>query len=119
MWRENSQALQFAFGNKQNGQFKDKSFPADNTATDWPNQHYYDNTNKMAQTYAKISSWKTPQEISGSNASFWGQKGIRPAAISQGSLGDCWWLSGIAAVAEFPDIIKDVFIDENFTEDGK
>lgn len=35
--------------------------------------------------------------------------GIDPNDIDQGALGDCWFLAAVAAVAEFPDRIHDIF----------
>lgn len=52
--------------------------------------------------------WRRPSEIEKS-PSLWGSKGIRPAAINQGGLGDCWLLASMAAIAEWPDRIEKIF----------
>ena len=44
--------------------------------------------------------------------------GIDPDDICQGYLGDCWLLSSIACLAEFPDAVYDLFITKEVTEDG-
>ncbi len=49
-----------------------------------------------------------PQEHRASIAVFIG--GIAPNDIDQGQLGDCWVLCAMAAVAEFPAKIKDMFV---------
>ncbi|CAJ1332561.1 unnamed protein product [Effrenium voratum] len=43
-----------------------------------------------------------------------------PGDVLQGMLGDCWLLSAIAAVAEFPNFFKDhLFVTQEIPEDGK
>lgn len=34
---------------------------------------------------------------------------IEPNDIRQGALGDCWFLCAISAIAEFPDLVRDLF----------
>jgi len=41
--------------------------------------------------------------------SIWGSKGILPAGISQGAIGDCWWVATVSAIAEHPERIKKLF----------
>jgi len=50
-----------------------------------------------------------------SSGSLWGSKGVRPAAVQQGGLGDCWWLATAAALAEEDDgaRVKKVFTNKN------
>ncbi|KAK3267978.1 hypothetical protein CYMTET_23493 [Cymbomonas tetramitiformis] len=38
--------------------------------------------------------------------------------IKQGQLGDCWFLSSLAALAEYPHLIKAVFKDKHKSEEG-
>jgi len=74
--------------------FEDVSFPADSSAVSWTQKSSYE--------------WKRPTEVE-TSPSLWGKKGIRPAAINQGSLGDCWLLASMAAIAEWPERIEKVF----------
>lgn len=74
--------------------FEDISFPADSSSIHW------------TRTYSL--KWKRPTEIEKS-PSLWGSKGIRPAAINQGGLGDCWLLASMAAIGEWPDRIEKIF----------
>lgn len=48
--------------------------------------------------------WKRPDEMTGQTKPYnmWGLRGIQPTAISQGGLGDCWFLATGAAMAEWP-----------------
>lgn len=41
--------------------------------------------------------------------SLWGAKGVLPHGIVQGAVGDCWWLAGMAALAEWPTRLQQVF----------
>ena len=38
-----------------------------------------------------------------------GTDGITPSAVHQGALGDCWLLSSLASIAEFPGFIEGMF----------
>ena len=44
---------------------------------------------------------------------------IEPNDILQGGLGDCWLLSALASLAEFPSSLKNVFTEDTIKEDGK
>lgn len=45
---------------------------------------------------------------------------IEPADIKQGSLGDCWLLAAISAIAEFPQFIEDnVFVTKAYNAEGR
>lgn len=37
------------------------------------------------------------------------QDGIKASDIHQGSLGNCWFMAAVAAIAEFPDLVEDIF----------
>ena len=50
------------------------------------------------------AGWVRPSKIGG--MSLWGSQGIRPDAVKQGGLGDCWFLSVISAMGEWPDRVK-------------
>lgn len=44
--------------------------------------------------------------------------GISPLDVQQGALGDCWFLAALAAVAEFPELIKEIFAESSYNEYG-
>jgi calpain-15 len=43
---------------------------------------------------------------------------IEPNDIAQGNLGDCWFLAGVSAIAEFPGAIENVFITKKISDEG-
>jgi hypothetical protein len=51
-------------------------------------------------------------------ASLWGSKGVSPAGVRQGGLGDCWFMAAASAVAEYPNRIKNVFTNNDLTKSG-
>lgn len=60
--------------------------------------------------------WRRPSEFLGTcNVNFI-EKGIQPEDIVQGVLGDCYFLSTLASLSEFPERILDIF---NFEYEGK
>ena len=44
--------------------------------------------------------------------------GIRPSDINRGGTGDCWLLSGMAALAEHPERVESLFLDHNANPQG-
>ena len=43
----------------------------------------------------------------------------QPSDVSQGSLADCWLLSSIAALAEFPQRVEQLFVTKDWNREGK
>jgi hypothetical protein len=67
--------------------------------------------------------WMRPHDLFAD--SFW-QKAhahlfntIEPTDIKQGNLGDCWLLSSLAALAEFPEVVQYCFVDDDVNPSGK
>lgn len=50
--------------------------------------------------------------------SLWGSEGVRPDDIKQGQIGNCWFLSGAAAVAEQPERLQSVFLNQELSSEG-
>jgi len=99
---------------QSSGPYQDVSFPADNSSL-WWNASDSEWTTWYAENWPKsIESWKRAFDIKKwSNnkepSSLWGSKGILPAGIAQGGLGDCWWMAVASALAEHPERIKKIF----------
>ena len=45
--------------------------------------------------------------------------GIDPADLMQGSLGDCWLISAISTLAEYPEAVKKLFVTQEHNEIGQ
>ena len=75
---------------------------------------------KMDEEFDRpLVQWKRPSHFMsdmGNLKVFLGS--ISAHDIKQGQLGDCWLLSALAALTEFPELIKDLFLDD-FCRDGK
>ena len=70
---------------------------------------------------AGATSWKRPGRGEGlyddENVVLF--KHVDPNDVNQGGLGDCWILSSMAALAEFPGAITKLFQPQAWAEDGK
>lgn len=67
----------------------------------------------------RMIEWKRPREfMQGEIAVF--LDSISASDINQGALGDCWFLSALAALTEFPELVRDIFVDasETYNEQG-
>ncbi len=87
---------------KSNTNFVDKTFPANKTSLDFsiPNREII---------------WKRISEIIPNCTMV--ENGINPADIQQGNIGDCYFLASISALAEDPQRIGHIFLD-NFELNG-
>jgi hypothetical protein len=61
--------------------------------------------------------WRRPKDVYGEgNFSLYDK--ISPEDIYQGKLGDCYFLSSLASLAEYPDRIKRIFITKEINDAG-
>jgi hypothetical protein len=94
-----------------NKMFSDPDFPADETSI---LGKVTIQTTKKAKNYSHLKNliWLRPKEI------FKGEKaavfvhGVNPRDIIQGAIGDCYFLSTVAAIAEFPKRIEKLFVSK-------
>ena len=94
----------------------DESFPASKYSLFW-NDH--NRSDDMKKTYEKVDTWTTPKELlSGKTPNLWGEKGVLPAGVKQGELGDCWFLASASAIAEYPERIHQIFKNKEYPENG-
>jgi hypothetical protein len=78
----------------------------------------WQNSDEQAGWDSSVSGWERVPDIDGADYSFWGPYGIRPQGVSQGGLGDCWFLSAASALAEEGSRIREVFNGRGKQDDG-
>ena len=72
----------------------------------------------MRASYQNVKMWKRPSELVSSHPKLWGGQNVRPDDVKQGSLGDCWFLASASAIAEYPDRIKKIFVNNDYSYNG-
>lgn len=95
--------LSYCISTNQN--YIDKDFPATLPSLCKDPKHA-----KYNDTFKKVS-WLRPKEIFKTDAYLLFDK-IDPNDISQGSLGDCYFLATCAAIAEFPERVQKIFLNK-------
>ena len=54
----------------------------------------------MKKKYEAVEKWVRPKDLlDGKTPNLWGEKGVLPAGVKQGQLGDCWFLAAASAIA--------------------
>jgi hypothetical protein len=48
--------------------------------------------------------------------SLWGHNGVTPSDITQGSIGNCWFMAGLAAIAEKSERLQNIFQVEELND---
>jgi calpain-15 len=61
--------------------------------------------------------WKRPSEVYG-EGNFCLYSKIDPGDIKQGYCGDCYFLSSISSLAEFPERVEDIFLTKQVNDAG-
>ena len=68
----------------------------------------------------KVDKWVRLSEKYGSNKySLFGSKGVTPKDIYQGSIGNCWFMSAMSAIAEKPNRIENMFLNTSNSIEAK
>jgi len=89
---------------KGSGQrWRDESFP--------PTIHSLVGDNPSRRRDWQDLVWLRPEEFYGENYNLFVGK-IEPNDIKQGALGDCYFLSVLSSLAEWPDRIRKIFVDK-------
>jgi hypothetical protein len=67
---------------------------------------------QMYNEYKDVTDWTRPGDFDTKRSpSLWGDKGILPSGIKQGSLGSCYFLSAMAALATHPERVQKLFVN--------
>lgn len=72
---------------------------------------------EFKNSYSKYS-WKRLSDLKGKGKLQIFDANIEPADISQGALGDCYFLSTLSVIAEKPNRIRNLFVDEKVNDQG-
>ena len=96
----------------QTGKYSDPEFPATQTSvwTRSPSFNQFGRAEAYVETEAQpLAVWCRPEQFyRGKNYKMFEGK-IEPNDINQGSLGNCWFMCAVAALAEFPELIIQLF----------
>ena len=93
--------------------FIDKDFPPEFKSL-WG----FGECNSYNKSEWKGFKWATPKEIFKGEEFYVYEDKIDPDDILQGGLGDCYFLSAIAGLAEYPDRIKKLFLTRHVNDEG-
>lgn len=87
--------------------FRDEDFPPDVISLISLSQLQL--SPKKADLFSSLT-WAKPAVLFGGPMNYEMFGDIRPSRIRQGSLGDCYFLSAVSALAEFPERIRSIFL---------
>merc|ERR1719265_776500 len=103
----------------QDGKFVDPQFPPDQNSLFSSTNPQMDHVQDILQQTGNGSAvqWIRAAELCPNGELFCN---IHPNDITQGILGDCWFLAGLATMAEHPNLILDMFPNQKtVSPDGK
>ncbi|CAJ1401257.1 unnamed protein product [Effrenium voratum] len=119
-------------GASKTGLFEDAEFPATNASIggvtgDAANPNVAQYLEEMMKLV--VPGWARPRQMVGKEAGeykLFATEGepclfarVSPRDIQQGYLGDCWLVSSMATLAEYPDRVRSLFKQNTLTEDGR
>ena len=100
--------------------FTDSTF-ATNDAVYWQDDGSYVLSSGVVDHYndGRIE-WVRPSSPNflGSDYTLFGSDGVTMADVSQGSIGNCWWMAAAIALAEYPGRVEEVFLNRGKSDAG-
>lgn len=73
----------------------------------------------MAETEREFDiEWKRASDVF-TDVTLFGHKGIEPTDMTQGYIGNCWFISGVSAMAEYPGRVEKLFVNTTNSELSK
>lgn len=97
--------------------FTDASFPPDESSLYWPNEA----SGTKEALKEKVDHWARPKglvEGSSVGPDLYGAYGIVPVTNKEGPIRDDWVLAAAAALAEKPEYIRDVIVNDAYSKEG-
>lgn len=99
--------------------YEDPDFVPGRNALYWMN-HLRPGSAEAVKAYKAIKGWVRPHQLlqPDQKLSLWGEGGISVDAVSQGKLGDGWFLSAATALAANPKRVKKLFVLDKYPQEG-
>lgn len=94
-------------------EFTDKKFPPDEDSLGRPLE---DKSNEQIGGGGRFV-WKRAKELIERPVLF--QKDVEPKDVVQGNVGNCWLMSALSCMAEFPGLVDKVFLTREYSTRGK
>ena len=74
----------------------------------------WSDANEYWNTAYEVTQWKRISDVYGDGSySLFGSNGVTPKDIFQGSIGNCWFMSALSAIAEKPGRVEKMFVNSN------
>jgi hypothetical protein len=100
-----------------NTTFVDFMFPPNSNQLFWKEDLSASSAMEINALKSGIKAFESPRDLE-IKPSLWGSKGVVPLNFSQGGVKDSWFLSAAAQIAEVPERLKNLFVNQDFTNSG-
>ena len=101
----------------QGVEYNDDSFSKRNMLYSFPSDNWWRSFGYSAFLISGTTEFVRLKDAYPDNT-MWGAGGVDFIDPTQGQLGNCYILAAMGAIAEFPDIVKDVFLTKDLNNEG-